>query len=383
MPKILHTSDWHIGRLFQSHSLLDDQVVVLNQIKEIAVSEQVDVLIVSGDIFDRAVAPAEAVDALDRFIADFIQTVKIPIVMISGNHDSEKRIRFGSGLMSAAGLHILGDITNVQEPVTITTATGEVDIYGIPFHDPVSVREKYDVDVRSYDQAHTFLVEQVKTAVKPGRTSVLMSHCFVSGATECDSERRLSVGGSDDVSYEPMESFDYVALGHLHAPQSKGAEHIRYSGSPLKYSFSEHAQSKSVTIVNFTEQGCEIHEISLKPVRDLRVIEGQLDDLIEQGLSDPNKEDFIFARLTDQEDLLEPMSRLRQSYPNTLQIERTQYSLKPNGEGLRAKVSSGKNEQEIFADFFKQVMDEDINAAQSALLLDVVEQAKKEMEGHE
>jgi len=383
MAKILHTSDWHIGRLFQNHSLLSDQLVVLEQIKQIALEEKVDALLVAGDIFDRAVPPAEAVDALDRFISDFLASVKVPIVMISGNHDSEKRIRFGSGLMSGAGLHILGDIRKVHEPVTISTDAGELDIFGIPYHDPVNVREVYDAELKSYDQAHTFLVEQAKSAVNPERKSILMSHCFVSGSTESDSERRLSVGGADDVSYEPMASFDYVALGHLHAPQSKGGEHIRYSGSPLKYSFSEYAQRKSVSIVELGEQGCTVSEIPLKPVRDVRVIEGKLDDLVATGVTDPGKEDFIFARLTDKEDLLEPMSRLRQSYPNTLQIERTQYTLTPTGERLKADVSKARSEQDIFSDFFKQVMDEDLNAEQMALVLEVVEQAKKEMEGQE
>ncbi|GGB82022.1 nuclease SbcCD subunit D [Marinobacterium zhoushanense] len=382
MPKFIHTSDWHIGRLFQNISLLEDQLHVLKQVKKYAAEHQVDALVIAGDIYDRSVPPAEAVDALNAFLAEFMSDLSTPVIMISGNHDSAKRLRFGAPFMSASGLHILGDIRNVSTPVVLETASGPVHFFGIPYHDPVEVREAFDVEVKTYDEAHTHLVSLAEQARSRGIPSVLISHCFIDGAEESDSERRLSVGGADRVSYQPMQAFDYVALGHLHSPQYKGAEQIRYSGSLLKYSFSEHQQSKGVTLVEITDQGATWEHLPLIPKRNMRVIEGTLDQLIEQGRQDPHADDYILARLTDKQDLLEPMAQLRQVYPNTLELERTQFSVS-RGSQLVADVSNRRSEDQVFKDFFSQVMGDELTDAQSQLLLEVVEEARAAMEGQE
>ncbi|SFG68209.1 exonuclease SbcCD subunit D [Neptunomonas qingdaonensis] len=381
--RFIHTSDWHIGRLFQNVSLLDDQLHVLKQIKNYAVQHNVDALVIAGDIFDRSVPPAEAVDALNVFLEDFTRDLSIPVIMISGNHDSAKRLRFGSQYMRQAGLHILGDIREVAQPVQVDTDSGPVHFFGLPYHDPVEVREAYGCEVKTYDEAHTHLAEIARQARTPGIPAVLISHCFIDGATESDSERPLSIGGADRVSYQPLTSFDYVALGHLHGPQYKGEEHIRYSGSLLKYSFSEHQQNKGVCLVELNDKGFVSQQhLKLTPKHNLRVIEGELEDLIQQAKSDSATEDYILARLTDKHDLLDPLGRLRLVYPNTLQMELTQFSIS-SGSKLVANVDNERSEDQVFADFFTQVMDTELTDAQTVLLHGVIMEARTAMEGKE
>ena len=381
--KFIHTSDWHIGRLFQNISLLEDQCHVLKQIKNYAKTQEVDALIIAGDIFDRSVPPADAVEALDNFLDEIASELKLPIIMISGNHDSAKRLGFGAYHMHQSGLYILSDLKEVTTPVIIETATGPVHFYGIPYHDPVEVREAFDCEVRTYDEAHTFLVGLIKDARDADTPAVLLSHCFIDGAEESESERPLSIGGADRVSYQPLEDFDYVALGHLHGPQYKGAKHIRYSGSLLKYSFSEYQQKKGITLVELDEKGLvSTDHLALKPQRDLRVIEGLLADILEQGKADPHNDDYIFARLSDTQDILDPMGQLRKVYPNTLQLERSQFALSC-GSRLVADVSLKRSEEQVFKDFFAQVIGHDLTAEQNTLLLNIINEAKGIVEGKE
>jgi exonuclease SbcD len=208
-----------------------------------------------------------------------------------------------------------------SKPVIIETATGPVHFYGLPYHDPVEVREAFDCDVKTYDEAHTHLVNLIKDVRVADIPTVLLSHCFIDGATESDSERPLSIGGADRVSFQPLEDFDYVALGHLHGPQYKGKEHIRYSGSLLKYSFSEYKQNKGITLVEMNDQGLVSTEhLKLTAEKDLRVIEGLLEDLLKQGKTDPRNNDYLLAKLTDKQDILDPMGQLRKVYLNVLQL---------------------------------------------------------------
>lgn len=374
--KFIHTSDWHIGRLFQNISLLDDQLYVLQQLKHYALEYQVDALVVAGDIFDRSVPPADAVDALNRFLADFTATLDIPIIMISGNHDSAKRLGFGAQYMQRAGVHILSDIGGIETPIEISSGDQTVRFYGVPYHDPVEVREAFACDVRSYDEAHTYLVDKIKPQLDDGVPSVLISHCFIDGATESDSERPLSIGGADRVSFEPLSDFDYVALGHLHGPQYKGHEHIRYSGSLMKYSFSEYRQSKGVTLVEIATTGEVSYEhLPLTPKRELRVVEGELDTLIEQGRTDQHADDYLLIRLTDTKDILDPLGQLRAIYPNVLQLERLSFAVS-SGNRLVTKVGNRKTELEVFGDFFEQVMGDELSPEQTALLSQTISEAK-------
>lgn len=379
--KFIHTSDWHIGRLFQNIALLDDQLYVLEQLKAYAIEYDVDAVIIAGDIFDRSVPPAEAVDALNDFLEQLTIELHIPVIMISGNHDSAKRLGFGAKHMRQAGLHILSDIAEVTKPITIDSDTGPVNFYGIPYHDPVEVREVFDCEVKTYDQAHSYLVDQINAVCSTDIPAVLISHCFIDGAEESESERPLSIGGADRVSYEPLKDFDYVALGHLHAPQYKGVEYIRYSGSLLKYSFSEYKQQKGITLVEMDQKGLVSHQhLALEPQHDLRVLEGTLADILESAKTDSHPDDYLLIKLTDKHDILDPMGQLRQVYPNTLQLERSQYSL-ASGSRLKADVSLKRSESDVFNDFFQQVTGNELSEAQQALLLETIQQVKNSNEG--
>jgi exonuclease SbcD len=390
--RFIHTSDWHIGRLFQNISLLNDQLFVLQQIKQYAKQYNVDALVIAGDIFDRSIPPAEAVDALDKFFNEIEQELAIPIIMISGNHDSAKRLRFGAAQMQKSGLHILADIKRAEDAVIIDSSTGPVAFYGIPYHDPVEVREAFATDetvqtIKSYDAAHTYVANKIlanKAKHHKDTPAVLLSHCFIDGASESDSERPLSIGGADTVSWQPLTPFDYVALGHLHAPQYKGEQHIRYSGSLMKYSFSEYKQKKGVTLVELDSNGLVSHEhLPITVKHDLRIVEGSLEEIIAQGKKDEHADDYIFAKLTDSQVLLDVMGRLRQVYPNTLQIERTNFDqvsnskLNTNSDG---KHINERSEEDIFSDFFKQVMAVDLTAEQQAILQQTISEARSAME---
>lgn len=389
--RFIHTSDWHIGRLFQNISLLDDQLYVLKQIKQYAKDYNVDALVVAGDIFDRSVPPAEAVDALNNFFQQIEDELAIPIIMISGNHDSAKRLRFGAKQMQKSGLHILADVKAVTEPVIVNTDTDTVAFYGIPYHDPVEVREAFASDdlespIKTYDDAHTFLANKVlahKNEHHKNMPAVLLSHCFIDGASESDSERPLSIGGADRVSWQPLVDFDYVALGHLHGPQYKGAEHIRYSGSLMKYSFSEHKQKKGVTLVEINSDGLVKQEhLAIKVKHDLRIVEGSLEEIINAGKVDERNNDYILAKINDSQVILDPIGRLRQVYPNVLQIERTNFDNISNSR-LTSNVQGQTNERsesEVFTDFFKQVMDVELSTEQFELLQKTIAEAQQIME---
>ncbi|MDN3652530.1 exonuclease SbcCD subunit D [Thalassotalea ponticola] len=391
--RFIHTSDWHIGRLFQNQSLLDDQVYILEQIKQYLVDHQVDALVIAGDIFDRSVPPSDAVDVLDRFINQ-VAELDIRVIIISGNHDSAKRLRFGAKQMHLSGVHIVADLAEVTEPIIVENGEQQVAFYGIPYHDPNELRfafadEQEVSKIKSHAQAHDYCVAKVlahKQQHYRDIPAVLMSHCFVDGASESDSERPLSIGGADRVAWQPMQEFTYVALGHLHGPQYRGKSHIRYSGSPLKYSFSEHRQQKSVTLVDIDENhSLQITQLPLQAKRDVKIIEGPLQQLIAQGQAHRDEhgtpcEHYYLARLTDTELMLDPMGQLRAVFPNVLQLERVNFN-EPREQSEAPLFANKKSELDVFADFYQQVMGIELTEPQREIMSQCVSQAKAEHEG--
>jgi len=374
--KIIHTSDWHIGRQFHNVSLLEDQRHVLQQLLEYIEKEAVDALVIAGDIYDRSIPPADAVALLDDVLHTICLEMQVPVILISGNHDSAGRLRFGSRQLKKAGLHIMGDIKGVSEPVIIENGDEKVAFYGIPYCDPETVRNVSGETVSTYDEAHTYLVNQILEAKQEGIPSALISHCFMDGAEVSDSERPLSIGGSDRVSYQPCVDFDYVALGHLHAPQYRGEEHIRYSGSLLKYSFSEQHQKKGVTLVDFSSAGTSNKHLPLKPLRDMRILEGEFDDLLQQGKVDPNSDDYLLIRLTDQHAILDPMAKLREVYPNVLQLEKPGMLGSEEQPVNREKLKRG--ELDMFRDFFLQVKGHELSNEQEHAMTETISELHKE-----
>jgi|TARA_B110000116_G_scaffold271829_1_gene293886 exonuclease SbcD len=382
--KLLHTSDWHLGRQFHNVSLLDDQRHVLAQLIEMIIDQSPDVLIIAGDVYDRSVPPASAVTLLDETLHRICDELAVSVIIISGNHDSAERLSFGARQLQRSGLHILGDLQRVTEPVVMTINGVNSHFYGIPYCDPESVRDTFFDElqqegapkIKGYDSAHTFLVDKIKAVMPADTNNILISHCFVAGAEESDSERPLSIGGADQVPSAPLLDFDYVALGHLHSPQYRGAQTIRYSGSLLKYSFSEQHQRKSVTKVELSsEVDTVITQLPLQARRDVRILEGELSELIKLGATDEHCDDYLLVRLTDIHAILDPMGKLRQVYPNVLHLERP--GLMSEGQVHCARDILKRGSLEMFKDFFTQVSGNQLTEAQSDALVSTISGLEK------
>ncbi|WP_447553695.1 exonuclease SbcCD subunit D [Vreelandella sp. EE22] len=376
--RLLHTADWHLGRLFHNVSLLEDQRFVLNQLVDIVDRDAVDAVLVAGDIFDRSVPPATAVTLLDDILGELCEKRGLPVIMISGNHDSAERLRFGARHLKKAGLHILSDLTQCEVPVTLSIGDVEVDIFGIPYADPEHVRSHFGKDVRDFDTAHRFLLERIAKARHKTRPTLLMSHCFVDGASASDSERPLNLGGAESVAWEPMQGFDYVALGHLHGPQYRGGEHIRYSGSLLKYSFSEARQRKGITLIDVARSGVSsIEHRPLMPRRNVRVLEGELETLLTDARAEgEEREDYLLVRLTDRHAILDPMSKLRAVYPNVLHLEKPGM-LDVRGAQQLDRERLNFSAQDMFSDFFTQTSGEAMDDAQAAAMRQLIHELNK------
>jgi exonuclease SbcD len=371
--KFIHTSDWHIGRQFHNVSLLEDQRHVLEQIIEHIEHEKVDAVVIAGDIYDRSVPPASAVELLDEVLNRICNDIGVPVLIIPGNHDSGERLRFGYRQLCKAELYILGDLDHIQQPVKITGNSVEVDFYGIPYNDPESVRNHFGVNVASYQEAHSYLAAQILSTKSTIRPSVLLSHCFIDGCDESDSERPLSVGGADRISADTFKDFDYVALGHLHGTQYKSAEHIRYSGSILKYSFSEQNQVKGVNLIEMDNHGMHsIRQLPLNPLHDMRILEGELEQLLEQGKTDPHKDDYLLIRLVDKHALLDPMSKLRDVYPNVLHLEKPGFL--SMSDQIIQRDNLKRNELDMFRDFFTQIHGHPLSPEQDQAMTTIISQ---------
>ncbi|MBY7922579.1 metallophosphoesterase family protein [Vibrio fluvialis] len=379
--KFLHTSDWHLGRQFHNVSLLEDQRYVLKQLIDYLKNNAVDAVIVAGDVYDRSVPPTVAIELLDEVVSSICTDLNIPMIMIPGNHDGAKRLGFAAKQMKGAGLHIISDFEQMMTPVVLKSdQAGDVAFYGMPYNDPEQVRHHYQNSVTTHDEAHQFLCECIKAQRDTSQRHVLISHCFVDGAMESDSERPLSIGGSDRVNHEHFADFDYVALGHLHQPQKKGEEHIRYSGSLMKYSFSEQHQKKGMALVELNDAGFVAAEhIPLSAPHDMRIIEGELDQLLEQGKTDPSAHDYLLVRLHDKHAILDPMEKLRKVYPNVLHLEKPGMLIGVDQEMGRARLARG--EMDMFRDFFLEAKQEPLSEQQESAMAEVI-QSLKQAEQH-
>lgn len=377
--RLLHTSDWHLGRLFHQVHLTRDQAHVLDQIVEIAARRRPDALLHAGDVFDRAVPPAEAVallgDVLDRIVSD----LGIPVVLISGNHDSAERLSFGARLLARGGLHLATTFEAALAPIVLADEHGPVHVHALPYLEPAHVRQALGRDdLHTHDAATRAAVEAIRARVPAGVRSVLVAHAFVAGGAVADSERLLSVGGSGTVGADAFDGFDYVALGHLHRPQRVRSDRIVYAGSLLKYSFSEADDKKSVAVVEMDAAGaCAVARVPLVPRRETRVVEGNLEALL-AGADENDRDDYVHIRLLDTGALLDPMGRLRRVYPNALSMER----VRPRGTGDDAAAGRGDHRKrtcvDLFSDFYEQVTGEPVTEAQHAELARVVERVERD-----
>ncbi|MFV8431488.1 exonuclease SbcCD subunit D [Vibrio owensii] len=376
--KFIHTSDWHLGRQFHNVSLLDDQQAVLDQLIQYIENNPVDAVVVAGDIYDRSVPPTIAIELLNKVVKRICGELNTPMILISGNHDGAERLGFGSEQMKNAGLHIISNFEDMLTPVVIETeSAGQVAFYGMPYNDPEQVRFAYQEPVSTHDQAHKLLAEKITEQFQSEQRNVLVSHCFVDGAIESESERPLSIGGSDRVSHEHFLNFDYVALGHLHQPQKKGEEYIRYSGSLMKYSFGEQNQKKGFTLVEIDQNGfVSAEHVDLAAPHEMRIVEGELEQVIEQGKTDPKNEDYLLVRLMDKHAILNPMEKLRTVYPNVLHLEKPGMLIGVEQEMAQAKLT--RSEIDMFRDFFTEAQDSQLSQEQDQAISDIIKQLSQQ-----
>ena len=317
--KFIHLSDLHLGKRVNEISMTDDQAYILTQIIDIIDAEQPDAVVIAGDVYDKSVPPAEAVTLFDGFLCRLAER-SLPVLIISGNHDSPERLAFGGRLMEGAGIHLSPVYDGKVEPVTLSDSHGDVHFWLLPFVKPAHVKRYFpDAGIESYTDALRTAVEHM--GVDFTARNVLVTHQFVTGAATCESEE-ISVGGSDNVDISVFDGFDYVALGHLHGPQNIGSNRVRYCGTPLKYSFSEAGHRKSVTVVELGTKGClNVRAVPLTPRHDLREIRGTYEELTAKSTyADTAVDDYLHITLTDEEDVPEAMGRLRVIYPNLMKL---------------------------------------------------------------
>jgi exonuclease SbcD len=373
--KILHTGDWHIGKLVHGIHMTEDQAYILKQLVELIHTEKPDVLLIAGDVYDRSVPPVEAVDLLDQVLSEILLKTETQIILVAGNHDSPDRLGFGSKLLRDHGLHISGNLSKAIEPIVLQDAFGPVCFYPVPYLEPALVKALYGDDaIKSHDSAMGAVMASLRAQMDDGVRNICIAHGFIMGTESLEtseSERPLSIGGSEYISVEHFEGFHYVALGHLHKPQRVKKETIRYSGSLMKYSFSEATQKKSVTLIDIDGEGhVTITDKVLDPVRDLRIIKGKLENLLDpQVYVGTHVEDYIMAVVTDREELMDVVSQLRAVYPNILRMEREQFD-REAGEALSSAGSefAQKDPLDLFSEFYENVSGECFTEEKRALV---------------
>jgi exonuclease SbcD len=362
--RFVHTADWHLGRILHGQRLIEDQAHALEQLALLIKDCNPEALLICGDVYDRAVPPPDAVELLDEFLSEMIMDLDLAVIVIAGNHDSPIRMDFGAKVFSRQGLHVFGSITDEFLPVVLHDEYGPVNFFSLPYAEPALVREKLACEglIGQESAIKAMLDTRSRTT---GDRSVLLAHAFVSGCEEAESERPLSVGGADCVNSSVFSDFHYVALGHLHRPQSAGGSQIRYSGSLLKYSFSEADHKKVVHLVELDRDGkCEVDSIALTVRRDVRRISGFLTDIL-QGPSDgESRDDYLLVSLLDQTPILDVMGKIREIYPNTLHVERPY--LEAGGGSGRAPSNHRKlSDAELFAAFYEEVTGNELSQEQA------------------
>ena len=454
--RFLHTADWHLGRIFYGQYLTDDQAHVLeNQFFTILKDEKIDGILLAGDIFDRAVPPIEAIELWDSIITRLAMDYKVPLFVVSGNHDGAERLEVGRSMLSRSGIHIWGSPHHALQPFEFEGADGKVAICPMPFSEPrrigdalglgsannslqtiQSLENAIDADTKTkakskrskskkasvdiiedslfasvdmadinladvetndvvtqdldrnnettlnlhnYDQMYQAWSNHLRTQVPKGMRSIAISHAFVMGGEICESERTLSIGGSEQVSPQVFKDFHYTALGHLHGPQRMGADYIRYSGSPLKYSFDEHTQKKSFTIIDMDAKGnVDISTIPVEAKRDVVILEGYFEDLLNnKELQAKHKDDYVQARLLDTMPIMDGMAKLRQVYNRCMTIDLVGRVAAPVND-MGDAVFKELNERELFNQFAETVWKEPLTEREQQYINSVWDRILKE-----
>ena len=409
--RFLHTADWHLGRIFYGQYLTDDQAYVLeHQFFTILKEEKIDGILLAGDVFDRAVPPIEAIELWDSIITRLAMDYKMPLFVVSGNHDGAERLEVGRSMLGQSGIHIWGSPHHALRPFEFESSDGKVAICPMPFSEPRRISDALgfsknesklvDTDMtegslftyvdtneletdalnlHNYDQMYQAWSNYLRNQVPKGMRSIAISHAFVMGGEVGGSERTLSVGGSEQVSPHVFKDFHYTALGHLHGPQRMGADYIRYSGSPLKYSFDEHMQKKSFTIIDMDTKGqVDISTIPVEPKRDVVILEGYFEDLLNnKELQAKHKDDYVQARLLDTMPIMDGMAKLCQVYRCCMTIDLVGRVAAPMAD-MGDAVFKELNERELFNQFAETVWKEPLTEREQQYINSVWDRILKE-----
>ena len=375
--KLVHLSDLHLGKRVNEFSMLEDQKHILWEILRIIGQEKPEGVIIAGDVYDKAVPPAEAVALLDEFLVR-LAGMRTEVFIISGNHDSAERIAFGSRLIRESGVHLSPVFSGEIEPCTLTDEYGEVQIRMLPFIKPADVRHAFpEEEIADYTDAVRTVIRHMNP--DPSVRNVLVAHQFVTGAARSDSED-VSVGGMDNVDASVFEPFDYVALGHIHGPQRIGRETVRYCGTPLKYSFSERNHVKSVTVVTLGEKGrTEIRTVPLIPLHDMREIRGTYEELtLRKNWEGTATDDYLHVILTDENDVPDAMARLRVIYPNIMKVDYDNQRTRTASLTGLAEETERKSEMELFEEFYAGQNGQPLSGEQRSFAEALLEKLKEE-----
>lgn len=368
--RFVHLSDLHIGKRVNHVSMLEDQSYILDRILEVIDEERAESVLIAGDVYDKTVPAAEAVTLFDDFLVELARR-KIKVFVISGNHDSPERIAFASRLIQASGVYLSPVFDGVIEPVTMRDAYGEIDVYLLPFIKPVWIRRFFpEESIETYTDAVACVVKHMN--LRKERRNILLAHQFVTGASKSGSEE-LSIGGLDNVDAEVFEEFDYVALGHIHGRQKVGHEKIRYCGTPVKYSFSEVRDKKSVTIAELKEKGnLEIRQVPLKPLHDFAKLRGLFADVMDERFYE-DKNAYIQVTLLDEEEVPYGFDKLRSVYPNLMLMKYDNARTRENRSIDGVKEGQEYSPMELFAQFYENRNNQPLLQVQEEYLMKKIE----------
>ncbi|WP_026697078.1 exonuclease SbcCD subunit D [Alkalicoccus chagannorensis] len=379
--KLFHTADWHLGKLVQGVYMTEDQAYILDQFLEAVKAEAPDAVIIAGDLYDRAVPPTEAVTLLNQVLETIVLELETPVIAVAGNHDSPSRLHFASGIMESKGYFVTGQVSPTPRPVQLHDEHGAVHFHVLPYADPSQIRQLTGDDtIRTHNEAARKMTNLMQEQMDPSARHVFVGHLFVTPHGEAeentsDSERPLSIGGAEHVSAEHFAPFHYTALGHLHQAHYIGNETIRYAGSPLKYSSSEENHNKGFFVVELDADGTvTVEKRLLTPRRDIRVIRGTMNELLELPASD----DYVFVRLTDDTPVLSPMEKIRSVFPNAMHVQRevmdTAGLHQPATRAERAEM----DRLTLFRAFYEEVKGEALSEDAEAVFRDVLDEFEQE-----
>lgn len=384
--RIFHMGDWHIGKLVNGFYMTEDQEYVLEELCKAIEEKNPDVLLIAGDLYDRSVPPVQAVELLNRYLRKIVKDLNTKIIAIAGNHDSNERIEFASSLLCDSGLYIYGNLKKNIEKIILEDEHGKVNFYPIPYADVPVVRELFkDDNIKNYDLAMAKIMEEIDKDFNVNERNIAIAHGYITKVNEegvekleeSESEKPLSIGGTDFINYNHFEKFNYTALGHLHGPQKVGCEKIRYSGSLMKYSFSEVTQRKGITVVDIDKNGeVNIEIYDLKQRRDFRVKKGTLEELL-KDYKNENNEDYIKVILEDKGEILDPMAKLRAVYPNVMELIREEkLSKRSNNEVLTNDIKK-KSKVDLFKNFYSEIIGEEVTSEEIEIMEKIISKAER------